>query len=191
LKKIIILISAAVFFFTAVFAEEKIIFTEISVNYSSVFDPAGISDDITGVYDGPDFYANAGCDIYGWASVYAGVGFCFYIDMQDSNFNYTFTPVYIGARANIFPENSFYPDIFFEYGRAFANRHTVIYGPLLSEDPVDTPWTADYYSFGIGVNYRLTDIAVVSVKVHRPAFSGSLSGEIHTVKAGASVKIYY
>lgn len=167
-------------------AEDKIVFTEFGLSYGSVIDPANISDNSTGALDTAVFDVKAGAQILKWGNVYAGAAFHFYMDRADWNQHYTFFPLFGGLRANIFPEWAVYPSVSAEFGIAFANHH-FMNGP----DMDDRPWLASYYNFGIGANWNVTDISILSLTIERPSVSNLNGGEIHIFKTGLSWKILY
>jgi len=165
----------------------KIAFTEAGASYCNVIDPSYISNNDTGVFDTASFDAKAGYEPIMWTDIYAGAAFHFYMDRSNWQNFYTFFPLYIGCRVNIFPELIVYPSIFAEYGLAFANHHYVT-GPTTERDAA---WDASYYNFGIGINWNVTDIATLCLYAERPSLSNDSGPEIHIFKSGFAWKIFY
>ena len=188
-----ILITLLLSAFLSPLMADKLIFTEFGVAYSSVIMPRAMENNTTGVYDIPAIEAKAGVNILKWADVYVGTGFQLFMDRQNEQQYYTFYPVYGGIRANIFSEWIVFPSVIFEYGAAFANRHTqYVINPIQMGDR-DNTWWSYYYNFGLGINWNLTDISVISLKIERPAYSNlNVSyGELQAFKAGFAFKIFY
>jgi opacity protein-like surface antigen len=158
MKRTILAFFAALFLFSgAVLADDKIAFTEFGISYGSVIDPSYISNNTTGVLDTAVFDAKAGVEILKWADVYAGAGFHLYLVRTNWQEHYTFFPLCGGVRVNIMPDWCVYPVVFGEYGAAFSNRRTIV-SPITDHN--DT-WIAGYYNFGIGVNWKVEDIATL------------------------------
>lgn len=185
-KTILFIILAVILFSGAVFAD-KLIFTELGISYGTVVGPADLSNDSTGVFDTAVFDIKVGANILKWGDVYAGGALNFYMVRSDWNDNYVFCPVFGGLRVNIFPEWIVYPSLSAECGVAFASHHDRVSAIAT----IDTPWTATYYNFGIGVNWNLTDISILRLAIERPAISNENGGEIHILKAGLAWKIFY
>lgn len=193
MKKILILV---LFMFLTVLSPlmaEKIIFSEFGVSYASIITPRNLENNSTGSYDTAGFDAKLGGTIAEWVDLYAGAGFQFFVDRSNSQEYYTFYPVFAGIRINICPNLVIYPDICFEYGRAFANRHSqyeII--PGYNGDR-DNTWLADYYNFGFGLNWNVNDASVLSVRIERPTYSNlNVSyGELQIIKTGIAWKILY
>jgi len=213
MKKKIVLASLLLFAVLSPLMADKLIFTEFGVSYGSIITgtmftkdmpyPGNLVNNNSGTYDSVLFDAKVGASFLRWGQIYIGAGFDPFIlreniDMHVNNQeNYTFTPVFIGIRANIFPEWPVYPGFMFEYGKAAANLHSqyeVIYAPGVSAmSDRDNDWAADYYNFGLSVNWNYSDNAVLSFKVERPTFSNIVKsyGEIQILKAGLAWQIYY
>lgn len=187
-RKIIGVIIAVLMLSTAAFAD-KLVFTEFGLSHGKVFSPARFADNTTGLFDTAVFDARAGVNILKWGDVYLGGAFNFYVDRGNNQQHYTFFPVYGGIRANIMPDWVVFPSVFFEYGKAISNHHWLFMGYKV----VDNPWLADYYNFGLCVNWNVADIAILQLRVERPAItsSASLGGEFHIIKTGLAWKIYY
>jgi hypothetical protein len=190
MKKIIVLtaIAAVLAFSGAARADmDKLVFTEFGVSYGNVIDPSYISNNTTGVLDTAVFDAKAGVEILKWADVYAGAGFNLYLDVKNQQQHYTFFPLCGGIRVNIMPDWCVYPSLSAEYGVAFSNRRTLL-SPIADHN---VPWIAKYYSYGIGVNWKVEDIATLCLTIERPSISNIAGAEIHILKAGLAWKILY
>jgi hypothetical protein len=194
---------------------DKLIFTEFGVSYGSIITgsmftkdmpyPVNLANNSTGTYDSALFDAKVGASFLRWGQIYIGAGFDPFILRNSTEArvndqeNYSFTPVFVGIRANIFPEWPVYPGFMFEYGKAAANLHSqymVTYPttpPRTAMVDVDNGWASDYYNFGFSVNWNYSDNAVLSLKVERPTFSNFVKsyGEIQILKAGLAWQIYY
>lgn len=168
------------------FMANKLVFTEFGLSYGNAIDPDGISNNTDGVFDTAVFDAKAGVEILKWGNLYAGCGFHYYQNRADWQQHYTFYPLYGGVRVNIMPEWFIYPSLFAEYGVAFANHHFI--NAYVMDDQ---PWTASYYSFGLGIDWKVADIAVLRMTFERPSFSNNDGAEIHVFKTGLSWKILY
>ncbi|MCE5300560.1 MAG: hypothetical protein LLG37_06785 [Spirochaetia bacterium] len=197
-KKSLIFMLLALVLTVPAFAGNRIFFTEYGISYASPLEPSNMENNTTGTYDTAAFDIKAGVNILKWAGVYGLTGFQMFVDRTGTQQHYSFFPIGIGVRANIFPEWPVYPDFIFEYGRAFANRHTrwTVPAPAPYYTAVvtnDGPWTADYYSFGFGVNWNITYVSVISLRFERPSFSNtdSSGGEIHIAKLGLAWKLFY
>ena len=193
MKKILLAVSMLFFTVISPLMAEKLVFSEFGVSYSSLITPRVLENNTTGTYDAPVFDAKVGVNILKWADVYVGGSFQFFIDRPNTQQYYTFYPYFAGIRANIFPDFCVYPDIMFEVGKAFANRHIqYALNPYQTADR-DNTWTADYYSFGFGVNWKISDVSILSLRLERPTYSNlNVSyGELQAVKAGFAWKIFY
>lgn len=186
MKKIIFAFLAFVILSGAAFAD-KMFFTEAGAAYGNIIDPLYISNNISGVYDTASFDAKIGFEPIKWVDVYGGTSFHYYQERQNWQNYYTFFPVYLGARVNIFPEWCVYPSLFADFGMAFANRHYVT-GPTTEKN---SAWPASYYNFGLGVNWNVTDIATLCIYIERPSVSNNAGSEIHIIKSGFAWKIMY
>jgi hypothetical protein len=190
MKKIIVLTAIAVVlvFSGAARADmDKLAFTEFGVSYGSVIDPSYISNNTTGVLDTAVFDAKAGVEILKWVDIYAAAAFHLYLERANWQEHYSFFPLAGGARVNIMPEWCVYPVVFGEYGVSFSNLRTL-------PNPVSEknyPWIAGYYNFGIGVNWRVEDIATLCLTIERPSITNNRGAEIHILKAGLAWKILY
>lgn len=190
MKKIIVLTAMAVVlaFSGAAQADmDKLVFTEFGVSYGSVIDPSYISNNTTGVLDTAVFDAKAGVEILKWVDVYAAAGFHLYLERTNWQQHYTFFPLAGGARVNIMPDWCVYPSVFAEYGAAFSN-HRITPNPIIE---IDKPWIGSYYNFGIGVNWKVEDMATLCLTIERPSISNNAGAEIHILKAGLAWKILY
>jgi hypothetical protein len=191
-KKILALLLLSVVVFSAPVMAEKLIFTEYGVSYASILTPKLMENNSTGTFDTAAFDIKVGVSACKWAEAYVGAGFQAYIFTANAQENYSYFPIYGGVRANIFPDWTVYPDLMFEYGRAISNlryQYMTTLGPMSA----DSPWIADYYSFGLGINWRIEDIAILALKIERPSYSNlnKSDGEIHIIKVGVSWQIYY
>ena len=190
MKKIIVLtaIAAVLVFSGAAKADmDKLIFSEFGLSYGSVIDPSYISNNSTGVFDTAVFDAKAGVEILKWADVYAAAGFNLYLERKNWQAHYTFFPLAGGIRVNIMPDWCVYPVVFGEYGVSFSNQRTIV-SPLADHN---VPWIAKYYNFGIGVNWKVEDMATLCLTLERPSISNIMGAEIHILKAGLAWKILY
>jgi hypothetical protein len=181
-RKIIGVFTALFILSTAVFAD-KLVFSEFSLSYGKITGPGSLANNTAGTYDTGIFEARTGLNILKWADVYAGASFNLFIYRQDTQQHYTFFPVYGGIRGNIMPDWAVYPDVFIEYGVSISNLHGL--------KGADRPWNGSYYNFGAGVNWNMEDIAVLSLRIERPAVAGDGSGEFHIFKTGIAWKIFY
>jgi hypothetical protein len=182
-KKIIIFLLLLFFSISFVYAD-KLFFTEFGLGYASIISPGNIENNTTGTKDTMAIDAKAGINILKWVDIYAAGSFYFFMFNQDWQSHYSFYPIAGGVRINILSENLIYPDLFFEYGVAISNLHTIF---------TDSPWTAQYYNFGISVNLNITDISNISLKIERPTISGKdeTQPEIHIIKTSLAWKFYY
>lgn len=197
-NRIMVLMFTAIVAFAAPLMAEKFIFTEYGVSYASMLSPGNLQNNTTGTYDSGIFDAKVGVSALRWAELYIGGAFSPFIFHEDPQENYSFFPIYGGIRANICPQWIVYPSVMFEYGTAAANLHTR-YAPDPADESTkfgrDNAWRASYYNFGIGINWNVEDIAVLSLKIERPSYSSikldKNSSEIHIFKAGLAWQIYY
>lgn len=197
MKKKIVLVSFLLLAVLSPLMADKLIFSEFGVSYASLITTRVLENNTTGSYDTAVFDLKVGVDILKWADIYVGAGFQFFAERpqypEEFSQYYTFYPVYGGIRANICPDFVVYPDIMFEYGKAFANHHTQFrMNPYQIGDSENT-WMADYYSFGFGINWHVTDVSTLSLRIERPTFSNlNVSyGELQVLKAGLAWKILY
>lgn len=168
---------------------QKWVFTEFGLSYGTVTGPHSRAIGNYGVFDTPVFDAKVGASIYQWGDIYLGGAYNVFIARQDSNSCAVFAPLYIGARANIFPQWPVFPDVFFETGITLGSMH--IFVPLPAPDYQDISWNSGYYNFGVGVNLNVADIAVLRLSLERPAFYDVDKKEMHTIKTGLAWKIFY
>jgi opacity protein-like surface antigen len=194
MKKLTIAIAFLFVMSAAVLADVDMnIFTDYGVSYASVLTPSYIANNSTGTFDTAAFDIKVGASFLDkWAEIYAGAGFQPFIFTSNSQENYSFFPIYGGLKANICPDMTVYPDIIFEYGRAISNIRSQ-YMTNMGPANRDNAWLADYYSFGIGVNWKIEDIAILGLKIERPSYSNlnKSYGEIQVIKAGITWQIYY
>jgi len=184
---------------SCLFADDnRLIFTEFGVSYASVIAPPLLENSTTGVLGTASFDAKVGVDILKWADVYIGGDFMSFTMRQNYGANYTFYPIYGGIRANIFPDWIVYPGILFELGKAISSQHLdqdVFNSPLFGElnSPLEYAWAGTYYNFGFDLNMNVNDIAILSLKIDRPAISsgGTNLGEIHILRVGLAWKMLY
>jgi hypothetical protein len=172
---------------------DKLVFTEYGVSYASAISPKLMENNTTGTFDTAAFDLKVGVSVLEkWAEIYAGAGFQPFIFASNAQEDYSFIPLFGGIKANICPEWPVYPDIMFEYGRSISNLRSQ-YMTLLGPMNRDNSWLADYYSFGIGVNWKIEDMAILALKIERPSYSNlnKSYGEIHIIKAGLTWQIYY
>ena len=177
---------------------DKLVFTEYGVSYASAISPKLMENNTTGTFDTVAFDLKVGLSALNkWAEIYAGAGFQPFVFTSNAMENYSFIPLFGGIKANICPEWPVYPDIMFEYGRAISNlrsQYNVDYGGgNIMTFNRDNAWLADYYSFGIGINWKIEDMAILALKIERPSYSNlnKSYGEIHVIKAGLTWQIYY
>ncbi|MBN2753832.1 MAG: hypothetical protein JXR81_03085 [Candidatus Goldbacteria bacterium] len=168
---------------------EKWVFTEFGLSYGTITSPQSRGIGSYGVFDTPVFDAKAGVSIYKWGEIYLGGAYNVFIARQDSNSCAVFAPLYIGARANIFPLWPVFPDVFFETGMSLGSMHMLVLNP--SPGYRDISWNGGYYNFGVGVNLNVADIAVLRLSLERPAFYDVDEKEIHIIKTGLAWKIFY
>ena len=196
MKKKIALVSLLLLAVLSPLMADKLVFTEVGVSFASIIMPRAFESNATGTYDTAAFDLKAGFDIFKWADIYVGGGFQFFADRpnpQGFDNYYTFYPVYGGIRANIFPDLCVYPDVIFEYGTAFANRHIQFMENPYQVGDRDHTWMARYYSYGFGINWHVNDVSTLSLRIERPSFSNlNVSyGELQVIKAGLAWKILY
>lgn len=167
---------------------EKIFYSEFSINYSSIISPDFLENNTTGTFDTPYFSGKAGIDILKWIDIYAGVSFAFFVEQANRQQHYSFIPVYLGLRANIFPDFFLFPSFYFETGRSFSNYH---YLKFFKEDNI--PWTSDFYNLGFALNWKINDIFTLGLNIERPwlSFYEKNKNEIHIINSGLSFKILY
>jgi len=169
---------------------EKWVFTEFGLSYGTIISPQSRAIGSYGVFDTPVFDAKVGASIYKWGDIYLGGAYNVFVARQDSNSCAVFAPLYIGARANIFPEWPVFPDVFFETGMTLGSMHM-----FAADMPPfyykDISWNGGYYNFGVGVNLNVADIAVLRLSLERPAVYDVDKKEIHTIKTGLAWKILY
>ncbi len=189
-----ILLTAAIS--SSLLADNRLIFTEFGISYASMIAPPVLENNTTGVFDTASLDVKAGVDILKWADVYAGGGLMFFALRPNSAENYTFYPIYGGIRANIFPDWIVYPGVLFELGKAISSQHLnnelmSQLGPLYS--PLDYSWAGTYYNFGFDLNMNVNDIAILSLKIDRPAISSGDTklGEIQIFRVGLAWKMLY
>lgn len=167
-------------------------FTSFEGGGAFVANPHNLNDDNTGLYDTARGSAAAGWSFYDWADIYAGAGFAVFFDRADKESHYSFVPLFAGLRANIMPQWIVFPSLFGEAGVSLANRHEKVFD-MMSMSYVDTdrPYEAFYYNFGLSVNYRINDKALLGLRVSRLSFGLPERGELHAVCAGLEVKVMY
>lgn len=175
------------------YAGNEIVFMEYGVNYSSAVSPQEMENNTSGVLDTATFDVKVGGTYLRWADLYAGGSFMFFPNRADMQEHFTFFPIYMGLRANIFPEWLVYPDLFMEYGTAFCNSHTVYFDLAeMTQKEKDDSWAGSYWNFGIGANWNINDIAALSLRIERPAVKNDrTNSENHFFKAGLAWKIFY
>jgi hypothetical protein len=178
---------------SALFAAGEVVFMEYGVNYSSAVSPQEMENNTNGALDTVVFDAKIGGSYLRWADVYGGGSFMFFPNRADMQQHLTAFPVYIGFRANILPEYVVYPDLMVEFGTAFCNSHTVYFDPAaMSNKEKDDSWMGSYWNFGIGTNWNISSIAVLSLRVERPSIMNERTGsENHFFKSGLAWKIFY
>jgi O-phosphoseryl-tRNA(Cys) synthetase len=179
---------------------DKLIFTEYGLSYGSVLTPSNIQNNTTGTYDTGVFEAKAGISAMRWVEAYAGAAFYPFIFQANPQENYSFTPVFGGIKAKICPDWVVFPSFTAEYGQAAANIHTQYPVSYMSGGVQqtamfdrDNAWKSSYYNFGMAINWNVTDMAVLSLKIERPTFTNinKSSGEIQILKVGLAWQIYY
>jgi len=168
---------------------EKWVFTEFGLSYGTITSPQSRAIGSYGVFDTPVFDAKVGASIYKWGDIYLGGAYNIFVAKQDSNSCAVFAPLYIGARANIFPEWPVFPDVSFETGMTLGSMHMLVLNPTPGYK--DISWNGGYYNFGVGVNLNVADIAVLRLSLERPAVYDVDKKEIHTIKTGLAWKIFY
>jgi hypothetical protein len=189
-RKITVILAIVLLAMSAQAFADKLVFTEFGVSYGKIFSPAKFADNSIGIYDTAVFDAKAGVDFCKWADLYLGGAFDYFADRSNLQQHYTFFPVFGGARVNIMPDWPVYPSLLIEYGRAISNRHLSLQSGYVI---IDHPWLADYYNYGVCVNWNVADIALLSFSVERPSISNMSGngGEIHIIKTGLAWKIFY
>jgi hypothetical protein len=195
-KRILTLVLIFVIGISLAFADsaaDKVVYTDFGLSYGSIVSPSQLENNTSGELDTAVFDAKAGLSfLCRWLDVYAGASFNFYVDRQNFQNYYTFYPVYGGIKVNIMPEMCVYPDIFFEYGKSISDRHTQTTNPYTGATvDHDQSYLGGYYNLGLGVNWNVTDISVLSFRIERPSFEDQDGNEIHAIKTGLAWKIYY
>ena len=195
-NKILALVLLAVTALAAPAMADRLVFTEYGVSYGSIITPRNVENNTTGTYDTMLIDAKVGVSALRWVEAYIGAGFYPFIFTANPEENYTFVPLFAGIKVNAFPEWTVYPSISFEYGTAAANKHTqyaVMYGPNKVMFDRDNAWWSSYYNFGLAINWKFEDIAVLSLKIERPSYTNlnKSYGEIQVMKAGLAWQIYY
>ena len=193
-KRLLFFTLAILTFASVLFAStDEIIFMEYGMNYSAAISPVDIENNDTGVYDTMAFDAKIGGALSRWVDIYAGGSFFFFDERKNMQQHYTFFPIYIGARVNIFPDAIVYPDFSFEIGKTLSNYHTQVVDKItMVVSDKDASWLGNYYSFGGGLNLNIADIAILSLRVERPSITNDLTGaEMHFIKTGFAWKIFY
>ena len=119
-----------------------------------------------------------------------GGAFDLFADRANLPQNYSFFPLFGGVAVNIMPDWAVYPSLLIEYGRAISSRHLSLNSGFTI---IDSPWLADYYNYGVCLNWKIEDIAILTFSVERPAISNLANngGEIHIIKTGFAWKIFY